>query len=310
MKFSNYAIVGSGLCSFIASLKVKKCLVLTKFSNKKTDVVRILNFYELNNLGGNSNIWGGYINLDRFKKLLNSSKKFSNFYYENDFFITSKISKNKSFKKVGYIKDKKKKKIFRLDSSFFKNLHNFNLNKILIKKNHINLVSKNYILKVKKVNLCLGNIGLIKVLRQSNLISDNDIISYDDSSIKYLLNFNLDHKKYYYIPMSIRQIFEKLFYKSKYYKKNDNNKNLFVQAVSNKKIKFRYSVKGLLNSKKNFHRGLTTNHIANLRINDIPIENFLKKKSKRIIVNCSGVLPKYIPGSISQDLIFNTFIKS
>ena len=87
--------------------------------------------------------------------------------------------------------------------------------------------------------------------------------------------------------MSIKQIIEKLLYKSNYYKKSDNDINLFVQAVSNKKKLFKYSVNELLNSKKSFHRGLTTNHIANLRINNIPIEKYIKNKSKRIIVNCS-----------------------
>ena len=100
--------------------------------------------------------------------------------------------------------------------------------------------------------------------------------------------------------MSIKQIIEKLLYISNFYKKNENDRNLFVQAVSNKKKLFKYSVNEFLNSKKSFHRGLTTNHIANLRINSIPIEKYIKNKSKRIIVNCSGTLPKYIPGSISQ----------
>ncbi len=71
MKFLNYAIVGSGLCSFIASLKVKKSSVLTKLSHEGSDVTKVLNFYEYNNPGGNTNIWGAYINLHRFKKFLN-----------------------------------------------------------------------------------------------------------------------------------------------------------------------------------------------------------------------------------------------
>ena len=50
MKFTNYAIVGSGLCSFIATLKVKNTLVLTKLSNNKSDIIKILNFYEYNTL--------------------------------------------------------------------------------------------------------------------------------------------------------------------------------------------------------------------------------------------------------------------
>ena len=310
MKFSNYAIVGSGLCSFIATLKVKNSLVLSKSSNNKSDVIKTLNFYEYNNLGGNTNIWGAYINLKRFKKLLVSSKKFSNFYFRNIYFTTTKISKKNYFAKVGYIKNKKTNKIFRLDKSFFKNLINFNLNKIIIRKNFIELLSNSKKFKVKKVNLCLGNIGLIKVLKNSDLIKDTDVISYEDSSIRYLFNFNLNHKKYYYIPMSIKQIIEKLLYKSNFYKKNENDINLFVQAVSNKKKLFKFSVNQLLNSNKSFHRGLTTNHIANLRINNIPIEKYIKNRSKRIIINCSGTLPKYIPGSISQDLIYNTFIKS
>ena len=310
MKFLNYAIVGSGLCSFIATLKVKNSLVLSKSSNNKSDVIKTLNFYEYNTLGGNTNIWGAYINLKRLRKLLVSNRRFSDFYSRNKYFTTSKISSKRYFDKIGYIKNKKTNKIFRLNSSYFSNPINFDLDKIIINQNYIELLSNYKKFRAKKVNLCIGNIGLIKVLKKSNLIHDSDIISYEDSDIKYLLNFNLDNKKYYYIPMSIKQIIEKLLYKSNFYKKNENDRNLFVQAVSNKKKLFKYSVKELLNSKKSFHRGLTTNHIANLRINSIPIEKYIKNKSKRIIVNCSGTLPKYIPGSISQDLIYNTFIKS
>ena len=177
-------------------------------------------------------------------------------------------------------------------------------------KKHVELISNNKRFNVKKLNLCIGNISLIRILKNSDLIHDTDIISYEDSAIKYGLNLKLNHKKYYYIPMSIKQIIEKVLYRSLYYNDNDNNRNLFIQAVSNKKKIFRFSVEQLLSSKKSFYRGLTTNHIANLRINNISIENYLLKKSKRIIVNCTGTIPYYVPGSISQELIYNTFIKS
>ena len=131
-------------------MKVKNSLVLSKSSNNKSDIIKTLNFYEYNNLGGNTNIWGAYINLKRFKKLLVSSKKFSNFYFRNIYFTTTKISKKNSFAKVGYIKNKKTNKIFRLDKSFFKNLINFNLNKIIIRKNFIELLSNSKKFKVKK----------------------------------------------------------------------------------------------------------------------------------------------------------------
>ena len=310
MKFLNYAIVGSGLCSFIASLKVKKSSVLTKLNYDTSDVTKILNFYEYNNPGGNTNIWGAYINLERFKKFLILNKKFRNFYEQNNIFTTSRISKNSHFKKIGYIQNKKTKKILRLDKSFFKNSINFDLKKITINKNYVDLISNKKTFRAKKVNLCIGNIGLIKVLKQSNLIFSHDIITYEDSSIKYVLNFNLNNKKFYYIPMSIKQIIEKLIYKSNFYNINENKNNLIVQGVSKEKKIFKFSIEKLLNAKKSFHRGLTTNHISNLRINNVPIEKFLRKKSKRVIINNSGTISKYIPGSISQDLIFNTFVKS
>ena len=310
MKFLDYAIVGSGLCSLIASLKVKKSSVLTKLNYDTSDVTKILNFYEYNNPGGNTNIWGAYINLERFKKFLILNKKFRNFYEQNNIFTTSRISKNSHFKKIGYIQNKKTKKILRLDKSFFKNSINFDLKKITINKNYVDLISNKKTFRAKKVNLCIGNIGLIKVLKQSNLIFSHDIITYEDSSIKYVLNFNLNNKKFYYIPMSIKQIIEKLIYKSNFYNINENKNNLIVQGVSNDKKIFKFSIAKLLNAKKSFHRGLTTNHISNLRINNVPIEKFLRKKSKRVIINNSGTISKYIPGSISQDLIFNTFVKS
>jgi len=310
VKFLNYAIVGSGLCSFIASLKVKKSLVLTKLNHKASDVTKVLNFYEYNNPGGNTNIWGAYINLERFKKFLTSNKKFRIFYENNSIFTTSRISTKSHFNKIGFIQNKKTKKILRLNKSFFKNPINFDLKKITINKNHVDLISSKKTFRVKKVNLCIGNIGLIKVLKQSNLISNHDIITYEDSSIKYVLNFNLNHKKFYYIPMSLKQIVEKLFYKSHFYNINENNNNLIVQGVSKEKKIFKFSTLKLLNAQKSFHRGMTTNHIANLRINNIPIEKFIRKKSKRVIVNNSGTISKYIPGSISQELIFNTYVKS
>ena len=110
--------------------------------------------------------------------------------------------------------------------------------------------------------------------------------------------------------MSIKQIFEKLLNKSYFYNLKNNNKNIIVQAFSRKKYIFKHSVKEIVNSNSIFFRGLKTNHIANLRINNVPIKQFLYSKSRRILVNCSGTCKKYIPGSISQDLIYNAYLGS
>ena len=62
--------------------------------------------------------------------------------------------------------------------------------------------------------------------------------------------------------------------------------------------------------KESYHRGLTSNHIANLRINGTKINMHVKKISPNIKVNCSGVINSYIAGSISQDIIYNSYCGS
>lgn len=290
-------------------MKIKNAVVLGKYSTNAA-IVKSHHFYEHNNTGGNTNIWGGYINLKKWNNYLKKNKKFSIFFSKNKYFTTCKISDLNCFKDVGYLQNIRTKSILRLNRSFFKNFINFDLRTIEIKKQCIYLRSSSKLIKAKKINLCVGNLGLIKVLKNSNLVKDNDIVSYEDGKVKYFFNVNLDHKKYYYIPMSLRQIFEKLLCRSNFYKPNENNKNLFVQGFNKKKKIFRHSIKELLNSNISFHRGLTSNHIANLKINNVPIKKFLYIKSNRIEVNCSGTCKKYIPGSISQDLIYNSYLGS
>ncbi len=310
MKIINYAIIGSGISSFISSLKIKNSFVLSKFSLNRKFINRSFDFYEFNNVGGNTNVWGAYVNLRSWKHYLKKNKKFLNFYLKNKYFTTCKISNSKLFKHVGYLKCKKTNSILRLNKYHFKKFINFDLKKIQIKKNYIYLSSPTKLFKAKKVNLCIGNLGLLKVLKNSNLIKDSDIISYEDSLVRYFFNLNLNVKKYYYIPMSIKQIFEKLLQKSFFYAPEENKNNLIVQAFSRKKKIIKYTVKEIINSNLILFRGLSTNHIANLRINNVPIRKFLYLKSHRIIVNCAGTCKKYIPGSISQDLIYNAYLGS
>ena len=101
MRIINYAIIGSGLSAFISSLKIKNSIVLAKFSPNRIFINRSMNFYEYNNVGGNTNVWGGYINLKLWKYYLKKNKKFLNFYLKNKFFTTCKISNIKSFKNSG-----------------------------------------------------------------------------------------------------------------------------------------------------------------------------------------------------------------
>ena len=310
MSIANNIIIGSGISALVASIKNKKTLVLTKISNpRKKDILKSHNFYEYNNYGGNTNVWGAYINLNLLNRL-KRNKKFSTFINNNKFFSFKRITSNKEFIDVGYIQDIRTKKIFRINNkTFFKNIKNFELKKIIINKKFITIYSNKLFYKTRKLNLCIGNLGVLKVLHKSNLIKNNDLITYDDGRVKY--NFNFNHKKNnYYIPMSIKQIFQKLFFRSFFYKNSDNINNLFVQFFPKKYKNYTFKVIDLLNSNSDYHRGLISNHVTNLRINNQPINEYIKMTSSNITINCTGNIKKYIAGSISQNVIYNAFVNS
>ena len=312
MSVANYLIIGSGLSAFIASLKKPNSLILANNpSPKSKEIIKSKNFYESHQIGGNTNIWGGYVNLNILKKLKNKNKRFKNFIEKNNFFKIVKLSDNKKFIHIGYVKNLKNNKIFRINSSLFSNkIVNFDVVKIEIKNNFILVKSRNKIFKSKKINFCIGNLGLIRVLYNSNIIKNEDIVSFDDGAVGYNLNLLLN-KKNYYIPMPLTQILTKLiFNKSSEYSLESYNKNLIVQYFSNKPKSYQFTVQDLIYSKSFKLRYFLSNHIANLKINNLSINNFLKKKSKRILVNSSGSIKKYIPGSISQNLIYSAFLNN
>ena len=76
---SNYLIVGSGLSAFTCFLKKANTKVLASiFDNKKTKIEKSYKFYECNKIGGNTNIWGGIIDINKLNKL---KKKIKNFHH-------------------------------------------------------------------------------------------------------------------------------------------------------------------------------------------------------------------------------------
>lgn len=314
MIISNYLIVGSGLSAFTCSLKKTNTKVLAStFDDKKTEIEKSYKFYECNKIGGNTNIWGGIIDINKLNKLKKKNKKFSLFIDNNFFFGISKISSNSKFKHVGLINEKNTNRIFRIKKNFYDNrLIDFNLIKIIIKKKFLILKSKKKSIYAKKINLCVGNLGLLKILYNSKILNNDDIITFKDGNIKYGLNFNLK-KENYYVPMSPFQIIKTLIFGKtsttyKYDKKQILN-NLIVQIYGTNVKIYKYKVSDILNNRRASNlRFFVSNHLTNLEINHMPVDKFIKKKTKKIIINCSGVMKKYIIGPISQNIIYNSFI--
>ena len=302
MNFDKNFLIGSGISSFIYFLNSqKKIQILT---SNKDEIVKSNNFYEYDIIGGNTNIWGGYINYKRHKKFL-KNRKYKKIFQSNILKVNKIFSQNSRFSNTYCIMGKNNK-IFRLDKKMFKKrLNEKKIKKIIIKKKIIELISsENKSLFTDKATLCIGNLSLLKLMYDSDLINPNDTISFEDGSCNYVLNLFIDQKKNYYIPMPLRFIIEKLLLnKSDAYQ---TLKDTFIlQKFSRSITKHQISCKDLLNMKKTKIRYFISNHIANLRINNIPIRKFIHQKSKRIDVYCSGTVKKYLPGPIVQDLIFD-----
>ena len=294
----NDAIIGSGICSLIYFKNSKNKLRVFYESCKK--ITSSENFYEYRTFGGNSNIWGGYINLERHKKFLKNTK-YKRFFKKGLLKIV-KIFESSSTNETYCLTDVYGN-IFRVKKYLYgKNLIPKQIDKIELNRKNIQLVSneKKYI--VNNLTLCLGNLGLISLLFKSNLIKPMDKISFEDGSVSYGANIFPYNSKYYYIPMPIKNIIQKLIYK-KSNKYDFCKKTLFSQKFSKNNVKYSFYCKDLLKMRKRNIRYFLSHHIVNLRVNNIPIRNYILKKSKKIRVFCTGTIKKYQAGPIIQDLI-------
>ena len=323
MQYLEYIIVGSGISALITYQNKLNTKVLSHhISNKKLAYKRIYNFNEYKGIGGNSNVWGSYINIDELAQLY-ENKNFYNFIKNNKLFDITKVSKNIDFSDVGFLSNKNSNQIFRITKKMFdNNLENFNLSKIAILKDQIKLIGekKNYI--GSKINLCIGNLELLKILYKSNLIKANDIISFKDGKVKYKIYFGINKNKYNFsIPMSPNEIISKfIFSRSLRYNDNDFLRNLIIQEYNNESIEFKFRASEIINYKKKsflsnifnrFYRNyFFTDHVCNLRVNNIPIQKLINQYSENIIINSSGILKEYISGPISQNLIYNAYMNS
>ena len=306
MKIINHSILGSGLSALVKDINKSNSTI---FSNNNDVINKSYKFYEYQKIGGNSNIWGGYVNFERYKYLL-KNKKYRNFMKYNPLFEVKEFIDNKNLNYTHYLSEKKNGRIFRVKNSNFKSkIIDDKILKLIIEKNKIILKSKKKNYKTKFLSICIGNLGLIELLHNSKLIKGSDVISFYDGICSYNLNLFLNHNKSYYIPMTLGEISKKLIYgKIIGYKKNISN-TLIVQEFPKSSFKNSQTVNEILKFKSNHIRFFLSNHPANLKINNVPIKRFIKNISTKIHVYCSGMNIKYRAGPISQDIIFNALIK-
>ena len=298
---SSNILIGSGMSSLVFYKNSKKQLQV--ISQNTGNIFQRKNFYEYDGFGGNSNIWGGYINFKKHKIFL--KRKIYNRIFNKGIFKVKKIFNNSSPFVGTYSLVDQNNEIFKVKKSYFKKkILDEKIEKIKINKNFLELKSSMKTFRTKNLILCIGNLNLIKLLNNSGIVRDDDIISFDDGECSYVLNFMIDFKKNYYIPMPLNKIVEKIIFKRSV-KYPTIYSSIILQKFTKKFKNYKFSCKNLLNDDKKKLRYFLSNHVVNLKINNIPIRKFILNKSKKIDIFCSGVLKKYSPGPIIQDLIYD-----
>ncbi len=265
--------------------------------------------------GGNSNVWGGHINI---KKL---SKRFL------DLFIKKKISiKKLSYSITGTTSSNNhiaqlqntSGKILR-SNDILQNIKNAIILdfSILKKKIFINVLFldnlKKKKIEVKKLFLCVGTIQLIDLLFRSKFLKEDDEIEFTEfdhefvfklknskytknaTTIRYSFSRAIGHflgiqsyakflKLFNFIPICVDQI----FYNTKSKRVLILKGNTFIEKKNNNLRKFGNSI-----------------HYCNMRINGVSINKFLSKINKNLIGFGMPFVNQKTPGPISNDILLD-----
>lgn len=305
------------------NLKKRKNLVSNKILSKKISSFGSIDynikkaiFHDRNCLGGNTNIWGGHINIRKISKKLIMFLNKKGFYFKNLSYNTTGTDSN--LKSIRQIQDANQN-IFKSQSVFDK-IDNFYLSSFKVKQRKIilkliclkSLKTKN--VKVNNLFLCIGSIQLIDLLKRSGFIKNGDIISFTefDHEFKFKLNnkFRINKKNTLIKYNFGRALGHFLGIQS--YKKILRLVNFvpvyIYQIFYNKKKEYKLILKDyslnevyLKNSKK-FGDSI---HYCNMKINNVSINNYLKKINKNIFGFGMSFVSQSKPGPISNDIIID-----
>lgn len=299
----------------------RKSLECNKIFSKKTYSYGTLKF-DLNNisfhdrlsLGGNSNIWGGKINIKKIsKKFINLLKIHQIFLQKLSFRETGTISNNSNLAQL----QTKDKKIFKVEYLPIKIENDYVLRVFQSKKKlfveSLNSKSKKKNLKAKKIILCVGVIQLLDILFRTGLIKENDIIEFSEFKSEFKWRFfNTKFKKNtttvrfhfsralgHYFGIQYYSKFLKLFKFLPFY-----IDQIFYLKKNNFKLILKDGVLSEIKKKNSSKESLGESiHYCNMRINKININKFLKKINKNFIGIGMPFVNQKVPGPISNEII-------
>lgn len=344
-------IVGGGFSASIAKIIINKpteVITTTKISKKPRNIFNKNSSFEINKffgkrafsysvlrfnfylgrlhdrliLGGNSNIWGGFVDLSRIPdSLIQSLNKRGIFLKKLSFAETGSISNKKE---IFQLQDSREKIVDT--SKFLGSYKNYFLESFFIKKNEIglNLVStkRRKTIYTKNLILCIGVTQTIDLLFRSNALKEGSTISLSEFSYELSTKFSFSPFRFKKNSVVIRFLFIRaiLHYIGiqkyiGYITKNYGMPFYFDQKFSLKKNLHTAVLKnGVLSdnifkkekSGKTFGKSV---HYCNLKINGINVNDYLKM----IAPNLTGLGMAFVcqksPGPISNDIMEDAIIK-
>ncbi len=342
-------IIGSGFSAFTSYLLLKnqnpkilsfsninlneklfikrKNLNTNKLFSKKSSSLGSLNYNLTSNIklhdrlngGGNTNIWGGFINIsnlsNNFIKICNqNSIKFDKLSFNNNGYKSN----------IDSIRQLRDYNNNILNSGFFLKefingfLHSFEVkdSKILLK--YINNKNKFFnTLETKKLILAISFPQLIDLLFRSGFIKDNKIISLTEFNHKFEKTFNKNFNNTSYENCVIKYDFLRALKHFLGYQKSLDSYNIPIpiyidQIFSNKtnvlNLYLDTKLKNIKNTNKLINFGKSI-HYCNLLIDNVSINTFLSSISKNIIGAGMSFVKQKKPGPISNDIVNNVFEK-
>ncbi len=267
-------------------------------------------------LGGNSNIWGGHINLE---KIPNKFLKLLKFYNIK--------TKKLSYKETGTISNNKN--FHQLQTEFNKTIkaqdvpvkiENGYIEKFYVsgRKIYINIKNKKKEVKkilVTKLYLCIGTVQLIDLLYRSNFLKENDNIEF--SEFYHRFKWNIIYSGFDKKINTIRYRFSKAL--GNYFGIQSYTKYLRIlqfiplcidQNWHKKKIKYKLKIKNKTlvdnisknNSYEFFGKSI---HYCNMKINGVSINKFLFKINPNIKGFGMSFVDQKTPGPIANDIILD-----
>ncbi len=342
---NDYLIIGSGFSALIAYIHLKKYnpsiisanidttksinlikrsnLNINKYfsstsnsvGNFKFMISPKISFHDRISFGGNTNIWGGFINIEKIP--LTVIKMFS----DNDISLTKLELKKNGYKtnneNIRQLRNSdgqiinSKNLIRNIKNGFVDNLI-FENNYILV--NYFDLQNKKITSqKFKKVLLALSFPQTIDLLFRSNIINKNIILELSEYEHKFVKTVSNRTDQY---PKNDHCVIKYDFLRSlKHffgYKKNVDNLKVNIpfyvdQVFSNttRKINLSLDLSNKVITTLDKIRFGDSIHYCNLSIDKININNYLKNISKNLIGISSPFVNQEAPGPISNDIILN-----